>query len=190
MTDTAATVSEPTCGDCYACCIHLGVEELHKMLQVTCKHLTGANGPDKRCGIYASRPEACAVYKCVWRMGLLKGGGLRPTDSGVIVTPYAEGMSLMVFDLKKSGHLQDKKSKIAAILGQILGATGKMQHDGPYEIRVVLLEIDSVVIFRNGLVYRGMLLPNNPGNYEELNFIGDEKHVGRYRVETREDTGT
>src|SRR5215472_4012184 len=79
--------TERQCGDCFACCVHLGITELKKYPDQPCKHLDGALGPDKRCSIYAKRPSACAIYKCLWRQGI-GPDWLRPADSGILITMY------------------------------------------------------------------------------------------------------
>lgn len=53
------------CGSCDQCCRLLEVEDLTKPANQPCSHLRGFGLPD-RCGIYAGRPAACAMFRCLW----------------------------------------------------------------------------------------------------------------------------
>lgn len=52
------------CGDCVACCQVLNIDEpdMVKPADQLCMHCTGAG-----CGIYATRPNVCREWDCVWR---------------------------------------------------------------------------------------------------------------------------
>lgn len=69
------------CGTCTACCTVLGVPELQKPPFKTCSHLSRYTG----CGIYKTRPHACAVYKCAWlQSGSVFPKEMRPDRCGVV----------------------------------------------------------------------------------------------------------
>lgn len=51
------------CGPCVACCTTMGVSELEKPFNAPCEHMgTG-------CDIYATRPQSCQVFECLWLQG-------------------------------------------------------------------------------------------------------------------------
>lgn len=65
----ARRIRRRACGECRACCEHIGVrEELpppHNEVVGPCPLLCAAG-----CSIYAKRPGACRQYLCGWRAGL------------------------------------------------------------------------------------------------------------------------
>lgn len=169
-------VANKPCGECYACCIHLGVVELHKHGGQTCKHLTGAGAADKRCGIYAQRPNACAKYVCLYAAGLMP---YRPDVCGILCTPYQDSINLIVFDEALAGRIDDTKSKLAEILGLLVEGT---KCTPGQEIRVVFARKRKILIFRNGLVFGGEVFGQSSGEYEALTFTVNEPHIGKYRT--------
>jgi hypothetical protein len=69
----------PGCGECTACCDVIGVLELGKPYYARCEHLNCG------CGIYTSRPQQCAQYRCAWHAGMLGDRvDRRPDKTGVI----------------------------------------------------------------------------------------------------------
>ena len=165
------------CADCYACCIWLGVEEIHKHANVACKHLDGALGPNKRCGIYAQRPASCAKYICLYAAGLAP---YRPNECGIICTPYVDSVNLIVFDEALSGEIDDTASKLAQTLAVMVDG---IKPSTAYELRVVFVDKARILIFRNGLVFAGTVLPQAKGDWEALTFAMEDKHIGRYRTQ-------
>jgi hypothetical protein len=152
------------CGDCYACCVHLGIDELKKYPGQTCKHLDGGLGACTRCSIYAKRPAACAKYRCFWR----QGGGpdwLRPADAGVLITLYQEptitGTIVVTEPQKAKQHLDE-------IVNQLLML-------GVVEIRVVDYKAKKGFFYRDGKIYEMQLLPSvkGKGDYEGMTFSAD-----------------
>ncbi len=67
------------CGDCRECCITLEVEALAKPSDVPCNFLCGGG-----CSIYEKRPEACQVFTCAWREGLLAYND-RPSKTHMVI---------------------------------------------------------------------------------------------------------
>lgn len=111
-------MTDRSCGSCYACCVWLGIDELNKFFGQSCKHLDGRNGPEKRCGIYETRPKACSRYKC----GYIDGMNIdRPDETGFIITAYtaqleksgAATVSIIVFDKGKAGTFQLGRLNVA-----------------------------------------------------------------------------
>jgi len=53
------------CGECSFCCKVLEITELTKSAGKLCEHClnSGSGG----CGIYASRPQVCHDYECLWK---------------------------------------------------------------------------------------------------------------------------
>lgn len=69
-----------SCGECRACCTVLGVRELEKPNYQRCDHECA-----KGCAIYASRPQTCRDYYCMWAQGLIEGDERRRPDKlGVV----------------------------------------------------------------------------------------------------------
>lgn len=54
------------CGDCRACCTIMGVDEVQKPTYKRCQHV-GMFG----CTIYATRPESCRDFQCMWLQGAI-----------------------------------------------------------------------------------------------------------------------
>lgn len=75
-----------TCGGCTACCRALAIPELDKPSATPCRHEQPAlAGRPAGCGIYATRPETCRGFRCLWLAGALPQGE-RPDRSGLIAS--------------------------------------------------------------------------------------------------------
>ncbi|MEA2736062.1 MAG: uncharacterized protein QOE14_2513 [Humisphaera sp.] len=72
------------CGTCTACCDVVGVDALGKPYYARCPHLHSERTTGG-CGIYETRPQQCAKYRCAWHLGLL-GPRMdrRPLECGVL----------------------------------------------------------------------------------------------------------
>lgn len=175
------------CGECYACCVHLGIEELKKWPGQACKHLDGAHGPEHRCSIYEKRPGACSGYYCAWLVGFGAEGD-RPDKSGVLCTLYPPTESggpfnatLHVFDATKSGAATDPDSPLARLIHHLI-------EEGCNEIRVCLSPAkpgSKLLHFRDGMVRQGKILPAGKDGFENLSFMVQNKPVGSYYVAER-----
>lgn len=86
--------STRSCDACSACCTVPAISCLAKPAGITCEHLRNDTTDSKvdaepgRCSIYASRPEPCAGFVCVWlrdTIGLLEEED-RPDRSGLLFT--------------------------------------------------------------------------------------------------------
>jgi len=181
------------CGDCYACCVHLGIEELRKWPGQTCKHLDGTIA-DKRCTVYENRPKACSSYYCGW-IANMGPEDLRPDKSGVLVTLYPPhdysdeqinydpnemsspfSATIHVTDDDLAGDLADPDSKIGVMLNVIVGL-------GCNDIRIMDSPARAgqrVVHMHNGNVRLGRLRRSSKYGYEELVFHTEEPPIGRY----------
>lgn len=164
------------CGSCYACCVYLGIEELRKHSAQVCKHLCAQDDPTKRCGIYASRPRACADYTCLWRDGY-GPDWLQPYNSGILLTPYPPTMggsfaiTMIVFDPSRAKPLLTK------VITEVL------QLDPNLELRVINFVDKTAMLFHHGQVFDAKLLPSE--GYESLNFSAElDKPIGRYALAT------
>jgi hypothetical protein len=70
------------CGSCTACCTELAIvtDEMKKPCGVACEHCVGGG-----CAIYATRPQLCRDYYCVWRSIPDMPDSWRPDRSGVLL---------------------------------------------------------------------------------------------------------
>lgn len=168
-----------TCGPCYACCVHLGIEELRKYAGQTCRLLKGGADRSKRCSIYETRPAACSGYSCLWLVGF-GPDDLRPHESGILITVYdaeRNGISIAgkasatvnIFDMKKA------QGKIASLLAELI-AIPIMD-----EVRLIYLEEKRGLLIRDGFIYGCDTIPSK--GYEALCFAAHEPPLGRYRTE-------
>ncbi len=170
-----------SCGSCYTCCVWLGIEELKKHTGQSCRYLTGISGPTSRCGIYPTRPKACATYKCAWLEGLGPDSA-RPDRSGLLLTPYPTtndtspsapfSVTIIITDPSLCGTLT------SGYLGQFLDTLLRF---GCNEIRVTNHHDKSVIYFKNGEVRRGKLLRGQ--TFEQFVCQLDEgPPLARYKV--------
>lgn len=118
------------CGNCRACCRALGVSELEKPPWQMCRHVCN-NG----CGIYATRPESCVKYSCLWLLSQTDGSPLppqlRPDRCGVIFDNL-DGLPKHVYIARVApGNKQALQNKHVARLIEAMIANG-------IEVRVAL----------------------------------------------------
>jgi hypothetical protein len=183
-----------SCGECYACCVHLGIEALHKWPGQPCKHLDGSGGADKRCTIYQSRPRACSHYYCGWLAGI-GSDNIRPDRSGILITLYPPHdyskekigynpntmtskycATIHITDPELAGEIDDPDSKIGFVLSVLTG-------EGCNDIRIVKSPCrpgSKIVHMHNGVVRNGRILKPGRDGFEELKFATDSRIAGRY----------
>lgn len=183
------TVDGRECGNCYACCVWLGIEELKKWMGQSCRHLDGSLGPNTRCSIYEHRPSACSTYQCFWR----KGFGppeLRPYDSGILITPYQSelpqaslvtGMAkiaftVLIFDRDKG--LPFARSVATELLS--LGAG---------EVRLVDVARREATLFAYGSIYNCKVMRPSQNDWEALSFDTDGIPLGHYALQLQDEAG-
>ena len=99
----AKATNERACGSCTACCTAQGVKELGKPAGVPCSHLAiqetqkttaslfaGSAGSAVHgtlvggCSRYATRPESCRSWSCLWRVGFFDADKDRPDRRGLV----------------------------------------------------------------------------------------------------------
>lgn len=95
---TLAVLEARPCGECNVCCTVLGVEEIEKPEQSACTHAS-----QHGCAIYATRPRACAAYRCYWKLGILPIE-LRPDKVGGMITKYMDRF-LAVYETRAGAAL-------------------------------------------------------------------------------------
>lgn len=179
--DTAPSDLRPrSCGTCAACCTYLGITALRKFPNQVCKHLDGRN-PTHRCTIYASRPEACSMFKCGWLLNL--GTDLmRPDLSGVLVSLYApehgdgERMSatLTILDFDRAGTVAE---------GNLFLLIQELLNNNFDDIRIVNYGDKGVVHLYKSEIRRGRIqapLKDDPNRYESLTFETYDPPIGKY----------
>lgn len=96
----ALTADRP-CGECSACCTKISIAELHKSEGVSCRSLAASGG----CVRYASRPQSCKTFYCLWKTGAVAESE-RPDKSGFVL------MLAMEDDLKFMLAMADTKEQI------------------------------------------------------------------------------
>jgi len=183
-----------SCGECYTCCVALGIEELKKWPGQSCKHLDGSKGACTRCSIYHHRPKACSNYYCAWLVGL-GSDELRPDRAGLLVTLYPPfnynlaqlgydpgpmnsrySATIHVTDPAKAGELGDENSKIRQVINFLT-------QDECNDIRIVTMGSDKIIHLHNGFVRQGRIVKSDrKDGYEELNFVTINPPVGQYLV--------
>ena len=179
MPETSPETSpEParTCDTCASCCTWLGIAKLKKHAGQTCTNLKNGD-PRKRCGVYSTRPEACQVYLCAWRIGLFPED-LRPDLSGFIVNAYPPDIFVIqMFDRNRAGSIKDGKLHDAL---QRLFASGNIT-----DLRVIDTQKTQVLHFLNGEIFEGKLLKQL--EYEDLRFTHEGNAIGRYEIKPKEE---
>lgn len=156
------------CGQCTACCILPGINELRKKAGVVCKHLnTKIFGNQHCCTIYEKRPLACSGFHCAWILGLGPEATGRPDRSGLMVAMYLNNeqtelhATVTLMDLRRCGDFDDRDSMLSKFLTEIV-ATG-INH-----VQVIHYESKLVILIKNGVIYRGELHPQK--FYEDLEY--------------------
>jgi len=79
MTVSLPTVEGRTCGECFTCCVVMGVPPLAKGNFSVCKHMMPPRA-EGCCGQYESRPEPCRAFQCHWLTGYIDGDERRGPD--------------------------------------------------------------------------------------------------------------
>jgi hypothetical protein len=75
-------VPERQCGECMVCCEYMPIStpRLIKRAEVLCDHCVVNRG----CSIYATRPNVCRTWHCLWRRDAAMPDELRPDRSRMI----------------------------------------------------------------------------------------------------------
>ena len=81
------TAPSNRCGSCTACCRVYAIPELHKPAGTWCQHCDIG----KSCKVYATRPERCATFECLWLQSQTRevrlAPELRPDKCKVVFAP-------------------------------------------------------------------------------------------------------
>jgi hypothetical protein len=85
-----------SCGQCTACCRVLGIPELMKPRDTACTFLK----KHKRCSCYATRPQSCQDYQCLWLQNWFGRAQDRPDRLGLI---FDSAEPLLAYLLKETG---------------------------------------------------------------------------------------
>jgi hypothetical protein len=84
--DPATVVSQPApgreCGTCTLCCKVYDVPSLAKPMGKWCQHCT----PGRGCGIWATRPEHCRAFHCLWITESWLGDHWKPEKAKFVLT--------------------------------------------------------------------------------------------------------
>jgi Fe-S-cluster containining protein len=127
-----------SCGECTLCCTLLRVDELRKLGGTPCVHLRGPTGG---CGIYATRPGICRVYRCLWLQGKLEEGD-RPDRLGAILDHASETgvMHLAVHEaapgaFERSPRLREVAERYRAVMPvRIASVADATNPDAPFRL--------------------------------------------------------
>lgn len=69
-----------SCGPCSVCCKVLEIDHFDKRAGVRCVHCAETGG----CATYATRPQVCREYQCLWKDERSLGPQLRPDRTGTL----------------------------------------------------------------------------------------------------------
>lgn len=167
-------VANSSCGTCYTCCVASGVQEIKKYPGQVCKYLDGRD-PEKRCSIHATKPVGCARFLCFYRQSDLPEE-YRPDKSGVMVTFYENGVTVIITDAQKAGTLQ--RGKLADIM-QLIFRQDTVQVN---QVRVINPKNKHATVLMNGLIYRCKILPQKKLDYEGLQLVMEGPAMGKYEI--------
>lgn len=107
------------CGPCSVCCTTMAVEAIGKPEGEPCEYMRAApnTGPlAGKCSIYKTRPEPCAGYNCLYRVGLLDevaslaGNAGRPDALGILFDvndTRATGIQMVIAREVRTGALEE-----------------------------------------------------------------------------------
>jgi Fe-S-cluster containining protein len=160
------------CGDCYACCVYLGIDELKKHAGRACRHLTGQNGPSQRCSIYPDRPKACQEYECAWRSGWGQDHW-KPNKCGLLATFYPSehipnSLSCTIWVISKASEDDIEQATAHAL------ALAR-------EVVVINWNSKKGIYYRDGEIWACQAVRQD--SFEDLTFrtVGDK--LGRYETQ-------
>jgi len=141
-------MADRVCGDCSACCVLMGVEEIDKAPYRACPHLAGG------CTIYAERPSSCRAWVCGWLTSPKLPDEMRPDRCGIVLDTRPNAITLQ-------GH--------AVVCGHILVSPG---HEEDYNLPLITATI------RGLLQQVDVVLWQLPGNRGRLIGPGPDGTLG------------
>lgn len=81
-----------SCGECGLCCKLLGIAEIDKPAGRWCGHFRRGAG----CGVYTTRPAACAGFECLWLDSEKLDDAWRPDRAKFVLYTEQDGRRLNV----------------------------------------------------------------------------------------------
>jgi hypothetical protein len=78
------------CGECTLCCKIMAIEQLAKPVNSWCPHCK----PGRGCLIYASRPNECRTFSCLWLVNDLLDERWKPSKSRLVLTTSEDGIEV------------------------------------------------------------------------------------------------
>jgi hypothetical protein len=78
------------CGDCTLCCKVMAIEALAKPVTTWCPHCR----PGRGCLIYASRPDECRTFSCLWLLNGKLDQHWKPNKSRLVLTTSDDGIEV------------------------------------------------------------------------------------------------
>lgn len=110
------------CGHCTACCTTHAVAAIGKPEFKRCEHLRGST---RGCGTYATRPDSCRDWACLW----LTGVGVpsdRPDKLGVVLdAQWSEPLECYVIKVFEARPGAASKPRVAALVQRLAAAQGR-----------------------------------------------------------------
>jgi hypothetical protein len=78
------------CGDCTLCCKVMAIEAFAKPAGSWCAHCK----PGRSCLIYATRPDECRTFSCLWLLDDQLQQHWKPSRSRLVVTTSEDGLEV------------------------------------------------------------------------------------------------
>ena len=113
-----------SCGSCSICCTNMEVPSVDSAAGVPCKHLSTCSS--KACGIYDTRPDECATFKCLWLEGMFGNSKMRPDKSGILLsyTSSAFGPSVLANLIREGADKTTLGKQLLSTVRERLQGTG------------------------------------------------------------------
>ena len=107
------------CGSCTACCRVYAIPEFSKPAGTWCTHCTIG----KSCNIYATRPERCVTFECLWLQSQTRedrlGSELRPDKCKVVFSPTTNDHIMGAITMP-GAPLAWQRKDVAALINRML----------------------------------------------------------------------
>jgi Fe-S-cluster containining protein len=117
-------MSKRKCGKCTECCSLLEVANLPGKLSTKPKDTPCLFAKKGKCNIYASRPQPCREFKCLWLHGLLDENH-RPDKTKIVVYPgyaanlYGDQQIAIVAETQKHAFESQEGLSIKRLLSRV-----------------------------------------------------------------------
>jgi hypothetical protein len=90
---------EKQCDDCSLCCKIMAIPEIGKAKGVWCDHVVKKGG----CGIYATRPQSCRTFQCLWLKDPRLPEEWKPSRSKFVIAGGKEAEIVVHVDANSPG---------------------------------------------------------------------------------------